>query len=47
MLTLHYSDIDLFADELAGYGPEVLVLSPDELRIAVRDRLLRTVADHG
>jgi proteasome accessory factor B len=22
-LTLHYSDIDLFADELAGYGPEV------------------------
>jgi proteasome accessory factor B len=46
-LTLHYSDIDLFADELAGYGPEVLVVSPDELRTAVRDRLLRTVADHG
>ena len=46
-LTLHYSDIDLFADELAGYGPEVLVTSPDELRHAVRDRLLRTVADHG
>jgi proteasome accessory factor B len=47
VLTLHYSDIDLFADELAGYGPEVLVRSPDELRTAVRDRLLRTVADHG
>jgi proteasome accessory factor B len=46
-LTLHYSDIDLFADELAGYGPEVLVVAPDELRTAVRDRLLRTVADHG
>jgi proteasome accessory factor B len=46
-LTLHYSDIDLFADELAGYGPEVLVLSPDELRTAVHDRLLRTVADHA
>jgi proteasome accessory factor B len=46
-LTLHYSDIDLFADELAGYGPEVLVQSPDELRGAVRDRLLRTAADHG
>jgi proteasome accessory factor B len=46
-LTLHYSDIDLFADELAGYGPEVLVVSPEELRVAVRDRLLRTVADHG
>ena len=46
-LTLHYSDIDLFADELAGYGPEVLVRSPDELRSAVHNRLLRTVADHG
>jgi proteasome accessory factor B len=46
-LTLHYSDIDLFADELAGYGPEVLVRSPDELRDAVRDRLLLTAADHG
>jgi proteasome accessory factor B len=46
-LSLHYSDIDLFADELAGYGPEVLVRSPEELRVAVRDRLLRTLADHG
>jgi len=46
-LILHYSDIDLFADELAGYGPEALVRSPPELRTAVRDRLLRTAADHG
>jgi proteasome accessory factor B len=46
-LTLHYSDIDLFADELAGFGPEALVTSPAELRTAVRDRLLRTAADHG
>jgi proteasome accessory factor B len=46
-LTLHYSDIDLFADELAGFGLEVLVASPPELRTAVRDRLLRTAADHG
>jgi len=46
-LTLHYSDFDLFADELAGYGPEVLVLSPPELRDAVRSRLTRTAADHG
>jgi proteasome accessory factor B len=46
-LTLHYSDIDLFADELAGYGPEVLVESPDELRAAVSSRLQRTAADHG
>jgi len=46
-LTLHYSDFDLLADELAGYGPEVLVTAPPELRVAVRDRLTRTAADHG
>jgi proteasome accessory factor B len=46
-LTLHYSDLNLVADELAGYGPEVLVLSPPELREAVRSRLERTAADHG
>ena len=46
-LTLHYSDADLLADELAGFGPEVLVLGPESLRGAVRDRLLRTEADHG
>ncbi len=46
-LTLHYSDFDLLADELAGYGPEVLVLTPPQLRTAVRDRLTRTAADHG
>jgi proteasome accessory factor B len=45
-LELHYSDANIFADELAGYGPEVLVRSPAELRAAVRSRLLRTVADH-
>ena len=46
-LTLHYSDIDLFADDLAGYGPEVLVESPEELRAAVRSRLERTADDHA
>lgn len=47
MLELHYSDSNIFADELAGYGPEVLVLSPPELRDAVKSRLTRTAADHG
>ncbi|HEX4443019.1 MAG TPA: WYL domain-containing protein [Galbitalea sp.] len=47
ILTLHFSDMDLLADELAGYGPEVLVHEPTALRTAVRDRLLRTAADHG
>ena len=46
-LELHYSDANIFADELAGFGPEVLVVSPPELRAAVRTRLARTVADHA
>jgi len=46
-LELHYSDLNIVADELAAYGPEVLVLSPAELRDAVRSRLARTAADHG
>lgn len=46
-LQLHYSDLNIFADELAGYGPEALVVSPPELRDAVRSRLERTAADHG
>jgi len=39
-LTLHYTDVDILADELAGYGPEVYVRSPLALRQAVRTRLV-------
>ena len=46
-LQLHYVDINILADELAGFGPEVLVLSPPELRAAVIARLERTARDHG
>lgn len=46
-LILHFSDFNLFADELASFGPEVLVRSPAQLRDAVRTRLERTAADHG
>jgi proteasome accessory factor B len=46
-LSVHYSDRNILADELASYGPEVLVLSPEVLRNAVRDRLLGSVRDHG
>ena len=46
-LELHYSDVNIFADELAGFGPEALVLSPPDLRTAVKSRLERTAADHG
>jgi len=46
-LTLHYSDLHLLADELASFGPEVLVIEPVELRTAVLERLERTAIDHG
>ncbi|HWH26026.1 MAG TPA: WYL domain-containing protein [Pseudolysinimonas sp.] len=46
-LRLHFVDVAILADELAGFGPEVFVLSPKELRTAVVDRLTRTASDHG
>jgi proteasome accessory factor B len=46
-LRLHYVDDAILADELAGFGPEVLVLSPPQLRDAVIERLERTERDHG
>jgi proteasome accessory factor B len=46
-LDLHYSDINILADELASFGPEVLVLSPAVLVEAVRTRLTLTAAAHG
>lgn len=46
LLTVHFADLDILADELAAFGPEILVLSPPQLRAAVRDRLLRVAADH-
>ena len=44
---MHYSDLAILADELAGFGPEVLVLSPPELRDAVLARLEATAAAHS
>ena len=46
-LELHFTDLNIFADELAGFGPEVVVMSPPMLRAAVIERLTRTAADHG
>jgi proteasome accessory factor B len=43
---LHYADANIIADELAAFGPEVLVLSPPDLRAAVRDRLRTVAAEH-
>jgi proteasome accessory factor B len=46
VIRLHYTDAAVFADELAAYGPEVRVLSPESLRDAVRARLEAVVAAH-
>jgi proteasome accessory factor B len=46
-LSVHYSDINILADELAGYGPEVLVHSPDTLRDKVLERLRQTIRAHS
>ncbi len=45
-LRVHYSDTNLFADEVAGFGPEARVIAPPKLRDAVRARLAETVAAH-
>lgn len=46
-LRIHYVDPLILADELAGFGPEVLVIAPEQLRTAVRARLAEVVASHG
>ena len=46
-VALHYTDLDILADELAGYGPEVLVRSPSALRTAVLARLIRVRDAHA
>jgi proteasome accessory factor B len=45
-LRLHYTDVDVLADELAGFGPEVLVVTPDRLRSAVVARHRTTLERH-
>lgn len=45
--TVHFVDVNILADELSGFGPEVLVLSPPALRDAVVSRLTGVVSAHG
>jgi proteasome accessory factor B len=42
-----YVDLDLFADELASYGPEVRVIAPEQLKAAVIARLRAAAEAHG
>ncbi|SDI02209.1 helix-turn-helix transcriptional regulator [Agrococcus jejuensis] len=46
-LTLHHADTNLLADELAGYGAEVVVLHPPLLAELVRERLERIRDAHA
>jgi proteasome accessory factor B len=46
-VSLHFTDLNILADELAGYGPEVHVRFPDTLRSAVHRRLQGVAAQHG
>jgi proteasome accessory factor B len=45
--TFGFSDLELLADELAVYGPQLVVLSPQELVAAMRSRLENIAAQHG
>ncbi|HET8927163.1 MAG TPA: WYL domain-containing protein [Microbacterium sp.] len=46
-LRVRYVDVHILADELASYGPEVVVLEPEELRDEVVARLKRVLTLHG
>lgn len=45
-LEVHFSDRHLLADELASFGPEVEVVSPESIRTLVRARLAAVLGDH-
>lgn len=45
-LRIHYSDLELLADELTGYATDVQILEPEGLREAVRTRLRAIVDAH-
>jgi len=46
-LTVNFSDSNILADQLASFGPEVLVIAPPELREQVLQRLEAVVAAHS
>jgi proteasome accessory factor B len=46
LVDLDYTDVDEFAEELAGYGPDVVVQAPAELVAAVVERLRAAAVAH-
>jgi len=47
ILQVHYTDIDIFAEELTAWGSDITVLGPPELRSLVQSNLATLVARHG
>ena len=47
LVDLDHGDLDAFAEELSGYGPDVVVEQPPELVDAVVERLRGALAAHG
>lgn len=47
MYTVHYTDVNVFADALCEHGPEVTVVEPPELVTAVVSRLRQLEGDHA
>ncbi len=45
-LILPYGDVSALANELASFGPDVVVVAPEELRDAVMSRLLAVAGEH-
>jgi proteasome accessory factor B len=41
-IELPFGRTEMLADDLASFGPEVIVEAPDDLRVAVRTRLAAT-----
>jgi proteasome accessory factor B len=46
-LLVHYTDRDIFAEEIVSWGKEVQVLEPEDLRARVRELLQVLVKTHG
>lgn len=46
-LTVHYTDLSIFAEELTAWGRDVIVVGPPELRDAVIGNLRGLVKKHG
>jgi predicted DNA-binding transcriptional regulator YafY len=44
VIEVPFGDVEIFAEELTGAGPDVVVLAPPELRAAVLRRLRAVLA---